>query len=181
MMQDMAKHQSFTRINKQFISKLKGKYDKVTLCSYITEKMKDSNINTGYLYYTKRTPFYDIASKNKEFTISKTHTEQVSVCKSILYSKINNTPGLILSTNNHNYIPPLNGKIILLSFFNKYTPDNGLDNFQEYYKVTTPYRFPILMEYMLDKANKGQSVHIKIANEILTTEVDLNDVEYLPK
>ena len=133
-MEDMMKYQSFTRVNKQFISKHKYS-NNISLGAYITEKMLDMNIDTGYLYYTKHTPFYDIASKNKDFEISITNSENSSLWKSILYSKLNRTPGLILSTNN--YLPQLNEysnfKLILLSFDTQSKLDNGIDIFQECY------------------------------------------------
>lgn len=185
MMKDMMKHQSFTHINKHFISNIKTKYsNNISVGKYITEKLLDSNIHTGFLYYTNYTPFYDISQKNKDFNICNTNSDKISLYSSIFQSKINNTPGLILSTNNYNYTSLLkntNIKVILLSFFDKYKyVDNTINIFPEYYKVNTSYRFPILMEYMLKMSDKVP-VHIKINNDILEDPVDLNDIDYFSK
>jgi hypothetical protein len=162
-MNDMLKHQSMVRINKKFISHIRTKYDKISVGSYLVERMLYTGTNRAYIYNKdgEFIPFYKtISNKN----LSTTTTTNNSIQKP-LYIELN--------TN----------KIMLLSFY-KYNckPKPKLEEYYNMFKidVKSVYRFPSLLEYTLDTL-KYNHIHIEIDKNILLSNVDLDDVDYYAK
>lgn len=192
MLNEVIKHQSMVRINKHFISSLKHKYDKISVGAYFIERMLLSGVDTGYLCSNNRDmPFCKIVEDNKNFQISLTDKEHISTQQAILYSDCYGTPGLTLSKarNGFSYnIIPLyrsvkRNRIMLLSFFNgneKIKNYYGEDIFSDKVTIKSSYRFPTLLEYVLNMLKYGH-VHIAMDNNILLKDVDLDDIDYYPK
>lgn len=192
-MSDIMKHQSMVRINRKFIDSLQAKYNKISVGSYIIERMLYSGVNTGYLCnkYKDYSPFYKMVADNKDFKISVTPNENIATRNSIVYSNTNDTPGLVLSTSRYGHsatVAPLYGtkntKIMLLSFFNANDTIKsgycGQNIFFERHWVLSEHRFPSLLEYALDTLSYGH-VHMEVDNKLLLSEVDLDDTGYNPK
>jgi len=184
----MMKHQSMVRINNVFISKLKSNYSKVSVGTYIIERMIDMGINRGHLYniYKEQGPFYDdILKYRANFSISTTPIQTFSTKNSNYKNDISALEFSYKSPNT-----PLNknqsSKFILFSFVKKNIEQNtkyfgnNICNNDHYYKIDSSTRFPIIMEYMVDRSQL-RPVHIEIDNNVLISEVDLDDVGYYPK
>jgi len=186
---EMMKYQSMTVINKLFISGLRKSYPTISVGSYLVERLLHNGLDTGYLCNTMKeyTPFYRIASKQRKFRISVSSSEQGAMVNAIN----NNHYSVALSTSRIGYndissplYRPVCPKIMLVSFFDKHnqlkisSPSSNIIHSK--YTVVSPYRFPILMEYMLDQLKLGHT-HLNIENSVLDDPVDLDDVGYHPK
>tara|TARA_R110002074_G_scaffold159161_1_gene316490 strand:+ start:915 stop:2747 length:1833 start_codon:yes stop_codon:yes gene_type:complete len=193
-------NKSLFSINNDFISKMKTKYNKITVSDYIIQRLLYKKIDTAFGYNGGAAlPFFDSISKNGEFNVIINRHEQNSGHAAEAYGKIKKNIGVIITTSGPgftNIITPIqdaysDGRPLLCisSQVNSYTLDT--DAFQECdaisitkscvkdnYLVKTSDNFPNILEYMINLCENPRAgpVHIDICKDVFNQYVDLFNI-----
>ena len=190
MINEIFKNPTVININYNMICSIKSKFtDKIAVGDYIIERIVREKIYCGFGYKSENiNKLNKYADNHKKFNIVENYIEQSSGYSAFTYSIINKKPGIIVTNSEDgfkNLLEPVyknyvsNNPLLLISLYkDNNNKESLIEKYMiESYNMNTTHRFPHIFDYLLLKSMDGP-VHLKINNNILSENIDLNLIQY---